>query len=80
MGEIGLVKMGKVSKIVPFSPIFLPFPINSHIFHTFPEMYFWQFLTTPHFSPFPPIFPPSSQFTPFSHPPPSFSKPLRLGG
>ena len=85
MGEMGLEKMGKLSKIVSF---FSDFPPNflsiSHMFYMFPKMYFRQFLTIPHFPPFPPIPPHFPSFSPI--PPPcffhfsDFSKPLRLGG
>ena len=34
MGKMGLVRMGKLSQIVPFSPIFLPLPTKStHFFY-----------------------------------------------
>ena len=49
--------MGKLSQIVPFFSDFLPFPIKfTFLFYAFPKMFFWQFLTIPHFPHFPPFF------------------------
>ena len=70
MGIMGLGKMGNLSQIVPF---FYDFPPISYQFCTFfvhfPKCTFGnfsQFPISPHFSPFPPIFPHGSHFPQFS--------------
>ena len=72
-GQWDWKKMGMSSKIVPFSPIFLLFPINvTHLLYISQNV----FLAISHNFPFfsiSPHFPPSFHF-------PHFSKPLRLGG
>ena len=67
------------SKIVPFPPIFLPFPINfTHFLYASQN----SLLAMAQNSPFPPIpphfpaFPPISPIFHFPH----FSKPRQLGG
>ena len=68
MRKMGVEKMGNLSQIVSFSPIFSYFLSISHIVYTLPKMYFWQKLTIPHSSPFPPIIrPPPPFFSIFSH-------------
>ena len=71
---------GKNGNFVPNGPIFLRFfsrflP-SSHIIHTFPTMYFWQFPPIFHFPPFPPISPHSPLFPPIL--PPFFHFPIFL--
>ena len=56
-------------KLSHFSPILLPFPTNFTLLCTFPRKYFWQFLTVPHFPPFPPHPPPISPHSPPISPP-----------
>ena len=63
---------GENGTIIPFFSrvlrFFSRFPTISHIFSTFPTMYFWQFLTIPPFPPFSPILPHFSIFPFFQDP------------
>ena len=80
IGKMGLETTGKLSKIVPFPPIFLPFPINFTHFLHISQNVLLQFLTIPRFLPFPPHSPLiSPHFPPFFHLP-HFPKPLWPGG
>ena len=55
-GGMGPENMGKLSQIVPFSPIFLLFPINfTHYFIHFPKCTVGDFSQFPILPPFPPF-------------------------
>ena len=70
-----VARLWENGEIIQNSPTFLRFPSYfqsiSHLFYTFPKIYFWQFLTIspfPSCPPFPPI-PPPPQFPPFPQAP-----------